>query len=128
MPAPKRLPLFLAFCPDKTSPGTLERRLSVRAQHLELFAADKAAGRMEFGRGFLPRPGSEMRTYPPAVLPPGTQPMAGSVMLLRAASLDAAWARLRRDPYWTAGVWDDTRVFVEEFVDPPPGVECGYVL
>jgi len=46
--------------------------------------------------------------------------MGGSVLLLRYPSLEDAWARVKRDVYWTAGVWDPDRTVVEQFCEPPP--------
>jgi hypothetical protein len=56
--------------------------------------------------------------------------MGGSVLLLRYPSLADAWARVKQDVYWTAGVWDPERTVVEQFCEPPPagtvpGVEGG---
>ena len=42
--------------------------------------------------------------------------MAGSLLLFRADSLEDAWKRIRDDVYWTAGVWDQDRCVVEEFI------------
>jgi hypothetical protein len=67
-----------------------------------------------FGLGYLPPSGSPLRTSP--LLPPNTPPMAGSLMILRASSLDDAWERIRSDVYWTEGVWDRGQVKVEEFI------------
>lgn len=83
----------------------------------------------EFGRGFRPPPDSHL--FAPenlALLPEGVEPMAGSVLLLRYDSLEEAWARVRADVYWTAGVWDHDRLVLEQFCEPPaagtvPGVE-----
>lgn len=47
--------------------------------------------------------------------------MAGSLMIFHAQSLSDAWARIRSDVYWTAGVWDAEQAKVEEFVDLPKG-------
>jgi hypothetical protein len=38
--------LFLIYAPDKTDEGALERRLSVRSEHLQRFQALKADGVM----------------------------------------------------------------------------------
>jgi hypothetical protein len=46
--------------------------------------------------------------------------MGGSVMMLRYASLEEAWDRVKADVYYTAGVWDPERVFVSQIADPPP--------
>ncbi|RSH79210.1 uncharacterized protein EHS24_001249 [Apiotrichum porosum] len=119
MPPKPRTSLFLAYCPDRIGPTVVETRLKVRAQHFAEFKVDQQAGRAEFGRAILPPPTSALRTTP-NLFPEGVQPMGGSVMLLRYPSLEAAWARVRDDVYWTAGVWDPERTVVEEFCEPPP--------
>ncbi|KLT44165.1 hypothetical protein CC85DRAFT_229877, partial [Cutaneotrichosporon oleaginosum] len=104
---------FLCYCPDRTGPGVLETRLKVRAEHFAGYKRTLEAGNAEFGRAFLPPPGDEL--YSPdrlAVLPPNVQPMGGSVLMLRYPSLEEAWARVKEDVYYTAGVWDPERVFV----------------
>jgi hypothetical protein len=35
-------------------------------------------------------------------------------MVYTMPSLEAMWDRLKRDPYWQAGVWDQERLTVEE--------------
>lgn len=46
--------------------------------------------------------------------------MAGSILLLRYGTLADAWARVKGDVYWTAGVWDHDRVVVEQIAEAPP--------
>ncbi|GMK57188.1 hypothetical protein CspeluHIS016_0400220 [Cutaneotrichosporon spelunceum] len=128
-PTPPKMSLFFCYCPDRTEPDVLAKRLRVRAEHFEGYRALQAAGNAEFGRGYLPAPGDAM--WAPdrlAVLPPNVQPMAGSVLMLRFPSLQEAWARVKADVYWTAGVWDHERAVVVQMIDPPapgsvPGVE-----
>lgn len=40
-------------------------------------------------------------------------------MLLRQPSLEAAWARIKADKYWTGGVWDQDKVVVRELIGAP---------
>lgn len=42
--------------------------------------------------------------------------MAGSCMIYRYPSLEAAWARIKEDAYWTGGVWDKDKVVVKEII------------
>jgi len=67
----------------------------------------------EFGLGYRPPPISPPPSTP---LPEGIQPMAGSLLLFRAKSLDEAWVRIRDDVYWTEGVWERGKCVVEEFI------------
>jgi uncharacterized protein YciI len=47
--------------------------------------------------------------------------MAGSLLVFHSESLDSAWARVKEDEYYTAGVWDREKVVVNEFITPPEG-------
>jgi hypothetical protein len=71
-----------------------------------------------FGLGFKPSPSAPPHNID---LPEGIQPMAGSMMIFHSDTLDTAWERIRSDVYYTAGVWDQGRVVVEEFITPPAG-------
>jgi hypothetical protein len=70
--------------------------------------------------GYLPPADSPLFAH--SAVPPGKQPMAGSFMLMRQASLEEMWARIRADVYWTEGVWDREKCQVGEFIR-----EGGYV-
>ncbi|WVQ84262.1 hypothetical protein IAT38_006414 [Cryptococcus sp. DSM 104549] len=111
----KKLPLFYTYAVD--APNILAKRLEVRPAHLKRIEEDKISGNYFFGRGFLPPPGSPLFQDP--ALPPGGQPMAGSILVMRAPSLDDMWKRVKEDVYWTAGVWDHDKVTVGEFVKVP---------
>jgi hypothetical protein len=71
-----------------------------------------------FGLGFKPSPSAPPHNIN---LPEGIQPMAGSMMIFHSDTLDSAWERIKSDVYYTAGVWDQGRVVVEEFITPPEG-------
>lgn len=71
-----------------------------------------------FGLGYLPPADSPLRSHP---TPPGVQPMAGSLLVFHSESLETAWARVKEDVYYTAGVWDKEKIVVNEFITPPEG-------
>jgi uncharacterized protein YciI len=122
------MPRFLCYCPDY--PNSLEKRFSVRPEHLVAAKADLDAGvQSEFrrhfatpypadmvkvtGSPFLPRPGTSQRD---AVLPEGRPNIAGSFMIYQFDTLEQCWDRLKADVYWKAGVWDKERMVVEELI------------
>ncbi|GFZ48085.1 hypothetical protein JCM24511_05833 [Saitozyma sp. JCM 24511] len=105
------MPRFLCYCPDY--PESLEKRFSVRPQHLVAAKADLDSGVQIMGSPFLPRIGTKQRD---AVLPEGTPNIAGSFMIYRFDTIEECWARLKADVYWTAGVWDKERMEVEELI------------
>lgn len=78
-----------------------------------------------FGLGFLPSDAdSPLHTHPALSSQPGLQPMAGSLMIIRAENLGAAWARIKADVYWTAGVWDKDKMKVEQLISHPDFVDA----
>jgi len=70
----------------------------------------------EFGLGYLPPPSTPA---PSVTLPPGVEHMVGSVLIFRAANLDAAWERIKDDIYWTSGVWDKEKSTVHQLIKHP---------
>ncbi len=77
------MPLYVLTCLDK--PGALPVRMAARAQHLA-WAADQP---LTFGGPFLDEAGD----------------MAGSLMIIEVADLEAARALNAADPYTKAGLW-----------------------
>lgn len=78
----------------------------------------------EFGCGYLPldSPSSSSSSSSPsseAAKGPATPVIDGSVMLIRAESLDKAWERIKSDVYWKEGVWDTEKCFVRQFIKNP---------
>ncbi|BEI82497.1 hypothetical protein CcaverHIS002_0303650 [Cutaneotrichosporon cavernicola] len=108
------MPLYVCYCPDYSD--NLETRLSVREAHLAAAAEDKKTGASVFGRAFLDDSVATKEAGKPADQLPG---MAGSVMILRFPTIDEAWARIKADKYWTAGVWDKEKVVVREIIGAP---------
>lgn len=81
-----------------------------------------------FGLGLLPE-SKQSPIYSSPLLKPTPEnpspppPMEGSVMIIRAASLEEAWKRIWDDIYWTSGVWDQEKTFVREFIHHPDLVD-----
>ena len=67
-----------------------------------------------YGSPLAPRPGTKLHD---AVLPEGTPRIAGSFMVYVFPSLEDCWARIKEDVYWTEGVWDKERLFIEQLYD-----------
>ena len=119
------MPRFLCYCPDY--PHALQKRLSVRALHLEAAQADTDVGlqgeqrtlihysRIPFtcftveGAAFLAKPSTQAAE---AVLPEGVPNLAGSFMIYVYPDIEQCWKRIQDDAYWKAGVWDKERTEV----------------
>lgn len=93
---------FVAYAPDYTEEGTLEKRLSVRAQHLERLRELKETGVMTSGILLL-----DPETFE---LPDEPEKMVGSIMIFRAKTIGSVWEIIQSDVYWTEGVWDKERL------------------
>ena len=61
------------------------------------------------GSAFLAKPGS---TAAAADLPEGVPNIQGSFMVWVYPSIEQCWTRIKSDPYWKAGVWDQKRLEV----------------
>ncbi|ODN99478.1 hypothetical protein L198_03322 [Cryptococcus wingfieldii CBS 7118] len=106
------MPRFLVYAPDY--PDYLEKRLAVRAEHLARGQIDTDSRLVLYSGPILPRPGTKARE---ATLPEGVPNIAGSFMVYKMDSLEQVWNRLKEDVYWRAGVWDQSRVIVEELLN-----------
>ncbi|WWC92283.1 uncharacterized protein L201_007237 [Kwoniella dendrophila CBS 6074] len=105
------MPRFLIYAPDY--PDHLAERYAVRPEHLERNKSDPA-GLVAYSGPIAPRIGTKQRdTEPPA----GQLNLAGSFMVWNMDNIDQAWARVKEDVYWRAGVWDKERLIVEELLD-----------
>jgi uncharacterized protein YciI len=81
------MPLFVLTCIDK--PNALALRMATREAHFA-YARAKPAGMIRLGGPFLDASGD----------------MAGSLIILEAEDLEAAWAFNRADPYTLAGLFE----------------------
>ncbi|KAJ6572061.1 hypothetical protein B0H19DRAFT_1255979 [Mycena capillaripes] len=96
---------FFVYAPDKTDEGTFERRLSVRAKHLENAAKPKEGIRA--GGGALLTPES---------LTGAEKKIVGSAMVYEAESIEVVRKLIEDDIYYTAGVWDPERLVILPFM------------
>ncbi|KAJ7731099.1 hypothetical protein DFH07DRAFT_755863 [Mycena maculata] len=106
------LPKFVVYAPDKTDSGAFERRLSVRATHLENAAKAITAGVIRVGGALLT----------PESLTGADKKMAsiGSMMIFEAENIEAVRTMVEADIYYTSGVWDPERLVILPFVSATP--------
>ena len=90
--------LYAIISEDK--PGTLERRLAARPQHLERLNALVQEGRLLLAG---PHPAIDSND-------PGAAGFSGSLVVAEFASLDDAQSWADADPYITAGVYAQVTV------------------
>jgi len=90
------MPQFLILASDYTDAYALERRLSVRPEHLSRMGVEKADGNLVIGGAKLDDNGN----------------MVGSMLVINADSIAAArqWAQV--DPYVTGKVWEKVEVLL----------------
>lgn len=84
--------LFVVLCNDK--PGRLDLRLSTRPAHVDWLKGLEARGVLKAAGPFLGDDGKPV----------------GSMLILKAESLDAATALAAEDPYAAAGLFTDVAV------------------
>jgi len=82
---------FAIIARDDTAPGTLEKRLAAREKHLAGIHAMKAEGAILDGGALLDDGGT----------------MVGSIVLCEFADRAALDAYVKREIYFTEGVWKD---------------------
>lgn len=115
------MPLFICFCPDY--PNNLQARLKVREEHLALGAKDRDAGKSGASADSFHTEYESvcltLAVFGRAFTDPSSGGMAGSTMIYRYPSLEAAWERIKRDPYWTGGVWDKEKLEIRQLADGP---------
>ncbi|TRM66061.1 hypothetical protein BD626DRAFT_486627 [Schizophyllum amplum] len=111
LPHIRTMPRFLVYAPDY--PDHLEQRLAVRPTHLICAKHDLDAGVQVYGGPLVPRPGTKLRDE---LLPEGTPRIAGSFMVYVYPTIEDCWKRIKEDVYWTDGVWDKERLFIEELL------------
>ncbi|KAF8197993.1 hypothetical protein BJ912DRAFT_1055662 [Pholiota molesta] len=103
---------FFVYAPDKTDEGALERRLSVRPQHLEGAKASHDNGLIRIGG---------MLTTPEAITnPDAPKHMVGSTFIFEAESIEQVKQYIESDIYYKAGVWDPEKIVVLPFFSAYP--------
>ncbi|EKM80793.1 hypothetical protein AGABI1DRAFT_83753 [Agaricus bisporus var. burnettii JB137-S8] len=105
-------PRFFIYAPDNTKEGTLDKRLSVRAKHLETATAN-------FGSGFV-RVAGALVTPESIASPDAPKKMVGSAFICEAEHIDQVWEMLKKDIYYTSGVWDVEKIVVLPYMIATP--------
>ncbi|KAI0280481.1 hypothetical protein BGY98DRAFT_1095473 [Russula aff. rugulosa BPL654] len=103
--------LFSIYAPDYTAPGILDRRISVREEHLKGIDRLRSAGTAKFGG--------------PLVAPELTDEkdrtkMIGSLLFFEAESIEEVRKIVESDIYYTSGVWDKENICILPFVPAMP--------
>ncbi|KAI0315627.1 hypothetical protein OF83DRAFT_1061785 [Amylostereum chailletii] len=98
---------FIVYAPDKTEPGTLERRLSIRPTHIDNVKQLNKDGLILTGGAML---------TPDSIAPDApSKKFFGSVVIYEATSLEEVRGHVERDVYYTSGVWDPERIIIMPF-------------
>ncbi|KAJ7698619.1 hypothetical protein B0H17DRAFT_1050209 [Mycena rosella] len=96
------LPRFFVYAPDKTDPDAFDRRLSVRAKHIEIATKAVSDGVIRMGGALLT----------PESLTGADKKMIGSVFVFEAENIEAVRTMIETDIYYTSGVVSSrSRVF-----------------
>jgi hypothetical protein len=85
---------FLLTAYDGTDPEALQRRLSVREDHLQNISVLKKAGKFLFGGAILDDDGK----------------MIGSMIVYDFPDYQSLKEMLKNEPYLTAGIWKKTEI------------------
>ncbi|CAO1638190.1 unnamed protein product [Sympodiomycopsis kandeliae] len=100
-----------------SSSSSLARRLSVRPQHLAEAKAGKVSGRIELGGGLLSTDHAELVESGQDP----TQALMGSVFVVQAENIEDARHRLEQDVYFSAGVFDPSKIRIFPFLQASLG-------
>lgn len=92
---------FLILADDYKDDDALNRRLQIRKIHLQRVGEEKKAGRFIMGGAKL----NEQNN------------MYGSMLILDLENEAAVWKWIYDDPYFTANVWKDIKVFPFKVAD-----------
>ncbi|KAI9731781.1 MAG: hypothetical protein M1834_004570 [Cirrosporium novae-zelandiae] len=94
---------FLVILPDY--PGVLEKRMSVREEHLSGTKPNVDGGFLTFGGAMLdevPKEGTSLK-------------INGSAMLVSATSKEDALEQISKDIYYREGIWDKEKIKIVPF-------------
>jgi len=108
--------LFVIWAPDQSDEGALDRRLAVRERHLEVAKESMKAGYVTTVNGPLLSPES-------IASPDAPKKMIGSMLIVRATSLEEVRAKVETDVYWTGNVWDKEKLVILPYLTPSVLVE-----
>ncbi|KAG6886296.1 hypothetical protein C0993_006706 [Termitomyces sp. T159_Od127] len=103
---------FMVYAPDYTAEGTLEKRLSVRADHLAGFKG-------KIDGGFV-RVGGVLLTPESIATPDSDKKMIGSMFICEAESIEDVKKVVESDIYYKAGVWDAEKIVILPMLPATP--------
>lgn len=102
------LQLFIIWAPDYTDDGAFSRRMDVRAQHLVVAEESRK-------KGYITNIAGAFLTPESIATPDAPKKMLGSMLLVRAKSLEEVRANVESDIYWTNNVWDKDKILIAPF-------------
>lgn len=104
-PDQPKLQTFYVYAPDKKEEGILDKRLSVRSQHLERISSLIASKAIRFG-GVLLDPEAK-----PTEADPRPR-LSGSTLVIEAESIEKVKEIITTDVYYESGVWDREKLVI----------------
>ncbi|KAF8637965.1 hypothetical protein AX16_010598 [Volvariella volvacea WC 439] len=103
---------FFVYAPDSTKEGTLATRYQVRGTHLSNLKPLIDNRTVQVGG---------MLTTPESANLEGTDKKAvGSILIVKAKTLDEVKALIESDIYYTSGVWDNEKLVILPFFSATP--------
>ncbi|PVF99401.1 hypothetical protein CPB86DRAFT_703313 [Serendipita vermifera] len=100
---------FIVWAPDYTDDDAFNRRMAVRGQHM-VKAMESAKD------GMFTRIIGPYLTPESIATPDAPKKILGSMLLVRAASIEEVRARVEEDLYWTANVWDKEKIVIAPYM------------
>ncbi|EAU91563.2 hypothetical protein CC1G_02052 [Coprinopsis cinerea okayama7 len=100
-----QLHTYVVWAPDCKDPGALERRYSVREQHLAGVAP--YLNKSILIGGMFAEPGSEHET--------GRRKAVGSLLIVKAETREKVEEMIKSDIYYTSGTWDPEKLVILPF-------------
>lgn len=88
------MPQFVILATDFTDEGALQRRLSIREDHLQRMRVEKLGGKFIFGGAKLNEEGK----------------MFGSMLVVELENIEAVREWILEDPYATGKVWNQVEI------------------
>ncbi|EAU91564.1 hypothetical protein CC1G_02053 [Coprinopsis cinerea okayama7 len=107
------LKTFFVYAPDGKGEGALEKRYSVRPQHLAAMQPLLASKVVRFG-GILLDDKNQPTEEDPRLR------IIGSTMIVEAESIDKVREIVESDIYYKTGVWDKENIVITPFIPATP--------
>ncbi|KAF9650267.1 hypothetical protein BDM02DRAFT_1445527 [Thelephora ganbajun] len=98
---------FMVYIPDRTDPGTLQRRLDLRSEHLERIRTLVTNETLKVVGPTL---------TPESVLPNAEQKMNGSLQVWEASSIEEVKKLVEDDIYYSGDVWDKEKIIIAPMI------------